>query len=94
MVNLLYPKLEDWFFGDEDSKKKGWISSILENSYPVDSSGYRTFDKEVPRVVLSNGDTLNDYEYDVLKKKGLLDTFYKYGWTSSLSSAVYGNGGR
>ena len=94
LVNLIYPKLEDWIFGDEDSEKKGWIASILENSNPTDTSGYRTFDKEVPRVKLSNGDTLNDYEYDVLKKKGLLDSFYNNGWTRSLESAVYGNGGR
>lgn len=94
LVNLLYPKIEDFLFGNEDEKKKGWIASILENPYPVDTSGYRTFDKEIPRVKLSNGDTLNDYEYDVLKKKGLLDTFYKHGWTESLGYAVYGNGGR
>ena len=94
LVNLIYPKLEDWIFGDEDTKKKGWISSILENDYSTDTSGYRTFDRDIPRVKLSNGDTLNDYEYDVLKKKGLLDSFYNNGWTPSLKSAVYGNGGR
>lgn len=94
LVNLIYPKLEERLFGNEDEGKKGWISSILENSYSADTSGYRTFDKEIPRVILSNGDTLNDYEYDVLKKKGLLDTFYKHGWTESLGYAVYGNGGR
>ncbi len=90
LVNLLYPKLEDWVFGDEDSKKKGWISSILENSNPVDTSGYRTFDKPIPRVKLSNGDTLNDYEYDILKKKGLLDTFFEKGWTTYLKAVVHG----
>lgn len=94
LVNLLYPKIEDFLFGDEDSEKKGWISSILENDHSSDTSGYRTFDRDIPRVKLSNGDTLNDYEYDVLKKKGLLDSFYKYGWTESLGYAVYGNGGR
>lgn len=90
LVNLLYPKIEDWVFGDEDSKKKGWISSILENSNPVDTSGYRTFDKPIPRVKLANGDTLNDYEYDVLKKKGLLDTFFEKGWTTYLKAVVHG----
>ncbi len=90
LVNLLYPKLEDWVFGDEDSKKKVWISSILENSNPVDTSGYRTFDKDIPRVKLSNGDTLNDYEYDILKKKGLLDTFFEKGWTTYLKAVVHG----
>lgn len=90
LVNLLYPKIEDWVFGDEDSKKKGWISSILENSNPVDTSSYRTFDKDIPRVKLANGDTLNDYEYDVLKKKGLLDTFFEKGWTTYLRAVVHG----
>ncbi len=90
LVNLIYPKLEDRLFGDEDKGKKGWISSILENSNPVDSSGYRTFDKEIPRVKLSNGDTLNDYEYDILKKKGLLDTFFEKGWTTYLKAVVHG----
>lgn len=90
LVNLLYPKIEDLVFGDEDSKKKGWISSILENSNPVDTSGYRTFDKDIPRVKLSNGDTLNDYEYDILKKKGLLDTFFEKGWTTYLKAVVHG----
>ncbi len=90
LVNLLYPKIEDFLFGNDDEKKKGWISSILENSYPVDTSGYRTFDKEIPRVKLSNGDTLNDYEYDILKKKGLLDTFFEKGWTTYLKAVVHG----
>lgn len=90
LVNLLYPKIEDWVFGDEDSKKKGWISSILENSNSVDTSGYRTFDKPIPRVKLANGDTLNDYEYDILKKKGLLDTFFEKGWTTYLKAVVHG----
>ena len=90
LVNLLYPKIEDWMFGNEDEKKKGWISSILENPYPVDTSGYRTFDKPIPRVKLSNGDTLNDYEYDILKKKGLLDTFFEKGWTTYLKAVVHG----
>lgn len=91
LVNLLYPKLEDWMFGNEDEEKKGFLASIFENSKP---SSYQTFDKEIPRVKLANGDILNDYEYDVLKKKGLLVSFYKNGWTPSLSSAVYGKGGR
>lgn len=90
LVNLLYPKIEDFLFGNEDEQKKGWISSILENSYPYDSSGYRTFDKEIPRVKLANGDTLNDFEYDVLKKKGLLDTFFEKGWTTYLKAVVHG----
>ena len=90
LVNLIYPKIEDWMFGDEDTKKKGWISSILENSNTTDTSGYRTFDKEIPRVKLSNGDTLNDYEYDILKKKGLLDTFFEKGWTTYLKAVVHG----
>ena len=90
LVNLLYPKIEDWFFGNEDEKKKGWISSILENPNTTDTSGYRTFDKEIPRVKLSNGDTLNDYEYDILKKKGLLDTFFEKGWTTYLKAVVHG----
>lgn len=90
LVNLLYPKIEDWVFGDEDSKKKGWISSILENSNSVDTSGYRTFEKVIPRVKLANGDTLNDYEYDILKKKGLLDTFFEKGWTTYLKAVVHG----
>ncbi len=90
LVNLLYPKIEDFLFGNEDEKKKGWISSILENSNPVDTSGYRTFDKDIPRVKLSNGDTLNDYEYDILKKKGLLDTFFEKGWTTYLKAVVHG----
>lgn len=90
LVNLLYPKIEDWVFGNEDEKKKGWISSILENPYPIDTSGYRTFDKPIPRVKLANGDTLNDYEYDILKKKGLLDTFFEKGWTTYLKAVVHG----
>ena len=90
LVNLLYPKIEDWMFGNEDEKKKGWVSSVLENSYPIDSSGYRTFDKPIPRVKLANGDTLNDYEYDILKKKGLLDTFFEKGWTTYLKAVVHG----
>lgn len=90
LVNLIYPKLEDYFFGNEDEKKKGWISSILENSNLVDTSGYRTFDKPIPRVKLANGDTLNDYEYDILKKKGLLDTFFEKGWTTYLKAVVHG----
>ena len=77
-------------FGDEDTKKKGWVSTILENSNTTDTSGYRTFDKEIPRVKLSNGDTLNDYEYDILKKKGLLDTFFEKGWTTYLKAVVHG----
>lgn len=90
LVNLLYPKIEDWVFGDEDTKKKGWIASILENDHSPDTSGYRTFDKEIPRVKLSNGDTLNDYEYDLLKKKGLLDQFFEKGWTTYLRAVVHG----
>lgn len=90
LVNLLYPKIEDWFFGNEDEKKKGWISSILENSDPIDTSGYRTFDKPIPRVKLANGDTLNDYEYDILKKKGLLNIFFEKGWTTYLRAVVHG----
>ena len=90
LVNLIYPKLEDWMLGDEDTKKKGWISSVLENSNPIDTSGYRTFDRDIPRVKLSNGDTLNDYEYDILKKKGLLDTFFEKGWTTYLKAVVHG----
>lgn len=90
LVNLIYPKLEDWIFGDEDTKKNGWISTILENDHSPDTSGYRTFDKEIPRVKLSNGDTLNDYEYDLLKKKGLLDTFFEKGWTTYLKAVVHG----
>lgn len=90
VVNLLYPKLEDLVFGNEDEKKKGWISSILENPAPIDTSGYRTFDKPIPRVKLANGDTLNDYEYDILKKKGLLDTFFEKGWTTYLKAVVHG----
>lgn len=90
LVNLIYPKLEERLFGNEDEGKKGWISSILENSNPVDTSGYRTFDKDIPRVKLSNGDTLNDYEYDILKKKGLLDTFFEKGWTTYLKAVVHG----
>lgn len=90
LVNLLYPKIEDWMFGNEDEKKKGWISSILENSNPVDTSGYRTFDKPIPRVKLANGDSLNDYEYNILKKKGLLDTFFEKGWTTYLRAVVHG----
>lgn len=90
LVNLLYPKIEDFLFGNEDEKKKGWISSILENSNPIDTSGYRTFDKQIPRVKLANGDTLNDYEYNILKKKGLLDTFFEKGWTTYLRAVVHG----
>lgn len=90
LVNLLYPKIEDWMFGNEDEKKKGWISTILENPYPIDTSGYRTFDKPIPRVKLANGDTLNDYEYNILKKKGLLDTFFEKGWTTYLKAVVHG----
>lgn len=90
LVNLLYPKIEDWMFGNEDKKKKGWISSIFENPYPIDTSGYRTFDKPISRVKLANGDTLNDYEYDILKKKGLLNTFFEKGWTTYLKAVVHG----
>ena len=90
LVNLIYPKLENWIFGDEDSEKKGWISSIFENDHSSDPSVYRTFDRDIPRVKLSNGDTLNDYEYDILKKKGLLDTFFEKGWTTYLKAVVHG----
>lgn len=90
LVNLLYPKIEDWMFGNEDEKKKGWISSILEDPAPIDTSGYRTFDKQIPRVKLANGDTLNDYEYNILKKKGLLNTFFEKGWTTYLKAVVHG----
>lgn len=90
LVNLLYPKIEDWMFGNEDEKKKGWIESIVNPYSSVDTSGYKTFDKQIPRVKLSNGDTLNDYEYDILKKKGLLDTFFEKGWTTYLKAVVHG----
>lgn len=90
LVNLLYPKIEDWMFGNEDEKKKGWIENIINPYSSVDTTGYKTFDKEIPRVKLANGDTLNDYEYDILKKKGLLDTFFEKGWTTYLKAVVHG----
>lgn len=90
LVNLLYPKIEDWFFGNEDEKKKGWIESIVNPYSSVDTSGYKTFDKEVPRVKLANGDTLTDSEYKIMKNEGVLDIFYRTGWTPYLESVVYG----
>lgn len=90
LVNLLYPKIEDWLFGNEDEKKKGWIESIVNPYSSVDTSGFKTFDKEVPRVKLSNGDTLTDSEYKIMKNEGVLDIFYRTGWTPYLESVVYG----
>lgn len=94
LVNLLYPKLEDWVFGDKDKGKQGLVDKVIgafSNKNSVDTSNYKTFDKDIPRVKLANGDTLNDYEYGILKKEGLLDTFYTTGWTKFLESVVYGD---
>ncbi len=94
LINLLYPKLEDWVFGDKDKGKEGLVNKVIgsfTNKGPVDTSNYKTFDKDIPRVKLANGDTLNDHEYDVLKKEGLLDVFYTTGWTKFLESVVYGD---
>lgn len=90
LVNLLYPKIEDWLFGNEDEKKKGWIESIVNPYSSVDTSGFKTFDKDIPRVKLSNGDTLTDSEYKIMKNEGVLDIFYRTGWTPYLESVVYG----
>lgn len=94
LVNLIYPKLEDWMFGDKDKGKEGLASKIIESltkKDSVDTSNYKTFDKDIPRVKLANGDTLNDHEYEIMKKKGLLDTFYTTGWTKYLEQMVYGD---
>ncbi len=94
LVNLIYPKLEDWVFGDKSSGKEGLVNKVIgsfTNKGSVDTSKYKTFDKDIPRVKLANGDTLNDHEYDVLKKEGLLDVFYTTGWTKFLESVVYGD---
>ena len=64
---------------------------IAPNKDSVDTSNYKTFDKDIPRVKLANGDTLNDYEYEIMKKKGLLGTFYTTGWTKYLEQMVYGD---
>lgn len=94
LVNLIYPKLEDFVFGDTDKGKQGLVDKVIgsfSNKNSVDTSNYKTFDKDIPRVKLANGDTLNDYEYDIMKKKGLLDTFYTTGWTKYLEQMVYGD---
>ncbi len=94
LVNLIYPKLEDWVFGDKDKGKEGLVNKVIgsfTNKDSVDTSKYKTFDKDIPRVKLANGDTLNDYEYEIIKKEGLLDTFYTTGWTKFLESVVYGD---
>ena len=93
LVNLIYPKLEDWVFGDKDKGKEGLVNKVIgsfTNKGSVDTSKYKTFDKVIPRVKLANGDTLNDHEYEILKKKGLLDTFFEKGWTTYLKAVVHG----
>ena len=93
LVNLIYPKLEDWVFGDKDKGKQGLVDKVIgsfSNKKSVDTSNYKTFDKVIPRVKLANGDTLNDHEYEILKKKGLLDTFFEKGWTTYLKAVVHG----
>ncbi len=94
LINLLYPKLEDLVFGDKDKGKEGLFDKVIgsfTNRGSVDTSNYKTFDKDIPRVKLANGDTLNDYEYEIMKKKDLLRIFYTTGWTKYLEQMVYGD---
>lgn len=90
LVNLLYPKLEDAFFG-EDSKS-GLFGAILEllkrdlNDRPpsgvsVDSSG---------NIVKENGQSLTSGQVSLLKQKGLYREWLNAGFTDRVVKALGG----
>lgn len=90
LVNLLYPKLENAFFG-EDSKS-GLFGAILEllqkdlNDRPpsgvsVDSSG---------NIVKENGQSLTSGQVSLLKQKGLYREWLNAGFTDRVVKALGG----
>ena len=94
LVNLIYPKLEDWLFG-EDTKggaveeavkalangKKNPDYGKPKVSGSTTSIPYK-FPYEIARAVRSNGEKLNDRQYEVLKKTKLYNTWVKEGFAN------------
>ncbi len=91
LVNLLYPKLEDMLFGDDDNKKPPIVQKVMDilnigdENPKVPSNGsttkipYKAFPYEIPRVTTSHG-SLTDRQYWALKNAGLLDVWKQYGF--------------
>ncbi len=90
LLNLLYPKLEESFFGDDT--KSGLFGAILEllqkdlNDRPpsgvsVDSSG---------NIVKENGQTLTSEQVSLLKQKSLYREWLNAGFTDRVVKALGG----
>lgn len=96
LVNLLYPKLEDMLFGDDDKEKPGIVQKVItalndgkENPYfgkpkvPTNGSTTKIPYKAFPYEiprVTTSHGSLTDREYWALKNAGLLDVWYEKGF--------------
>lgn len=96
LVNLLYPKLEDMLFGDDDKEKPGIVQKVItalndgkENPYfgkpkvPTNGSTTKIPYKAFPYEiprVTTKHGSLTDREYWTLKNAGLLDVWYEKGF--------------
>lgn len=96
LVNLLYPKIEQWLFGkDTKSGATKELIDALDNfnmnlekrknagsSVVAPQATPSPFPYETARAVRYNGEKLTDKQYDVLKKAGLFNTWVKEGFAN------------
>ena len=96
LVNLLYPKLEEFFFGDDDKEKPGIVQKVItalnngkgspnfgKPKVPANGSTTRIPYKAFPYEiprVTTARGSLTDRQYWALKNAGLLDVFYEKGF--------------
>ncbi len=89
LVNLLYPKLENAFFGhDTKSGLAGSIMESLQNDLVNRPPSGVTVDSKTGNVVKSNGQFITSSQASVLKQKGLYKEWLSSGFSPRVVNAL------
>lgn len=83
LVNLIAPKLEEWFTGASDSAIPRVVEFVENTTAPLKDPTYQN-----GKVVNSNGQSITDAQASLLKQKSLYREFLQNGFTDRVVKAL------